>query len=205
MSNTISLDKIHVVFPKRYDTVFGPRGLNSRTYIREGTHEEFAEWLEGLHECIGQTLSVSEAAVMVGAARPSVMERVQKGKLTMFVFEFTDAGENKRVIRRGRASKIPYLECLAWKYSREKKYEELIELYEELTDRSRDVAVENYEDERERKIEQCIDKEKRRRSRYEQLVDRAMQEDQEIEEEIAEARKKFGVEPTEREDKNNEL
>lgn len=186
----IKLDDIHVVFSRRYDAIFGQRGLNNRTYTRKGTHEEFAEWVKALHRCIGQTLPMSEAAIFVGVSRPTVMERVQKGKLTMFVFDFAEETENRRIIRKGQAAKIPFIEVLAWKSYREGDLQELADIYHELRARLVDVGMDdfNYYN---LPPESMQNPEDVSAARLEELVDGVIMQDIQIERQIAEARKEF--------------
>lgn len=106
--------------PKELRKIVGEPTPGTRSYRREGTHEECGQWLEALGEYYKGDVGISPAGVsmFVPVQRAAVHKRIKEGKLTAFFFyitrlEGTFFGTKRKVKLR------PYIvlsvsECKAW-------------------------------------------------------------------------------------------
>ncbi len=101
--------------PEDVVVLFGKRSLNGRRYVVTGGTSSFGKWCDDLGKHVGPTLTPGDVSLYLGIAVPSVHERMSKGKVSSFCFEFSDSRRVTKVI------KIPLSECVAWREQRNEK------------------------------------------------------------------------------------
>ncbi len=107
-------DITYVVFPQEAEPRLGLRVSGTRTYRRRGVESEFREWFTAVVEYIGPVMSVGEVSLFVDVSRTAIHKRITSGTLTAFIFDVQEGEGQKRRLREGSVTCIPFRECEDW-------------------------------------------------------------------------------------------
>lgn len=116
-----------VKLPKNVAALFGERAENGRTYRFQGTADNFDTWFDNLIKHVGPVMTPGEVSLYLNVTRPAVHDRISKGNVSAFHFEFSaDSELLARRLRENAVICIPYSECVAWRKVRRQRIDELL-------------------------------------------------------------------------------
>lgn len=105
-------DSYHVLVPPEVLPIIGERVEETRMYVKWGSGEDFANYMNFLGETYGGLVSPGGAAQIAGVSRAAVHKRMKAGKLTAFLFHTSIKRKNAKVTP---FCHIPVIEVKAWR------------------------------------------------------------------------------------------
>ena len=104
--------------PKSLKPIVGKSDPGTRMYRAEGSDEEMVVWFDKLHEHFDRLVSPGGVSIFVPASRAAAYNRIEEGKLTLFLFHVVKVRRTwlgrKSYMRSSPYAYIPVSECKAW-------------------------------------------------------------------------------------------
>jgi len=111
--------------PKSLKPFVGKPDPGTRMYRAEGSDKEMVVWFDKLHDHFDRLVSPGGVSIFVPASRAAVYNRIEEGRLTLFLFHVVKVRRTwlgrKSYMRSSPYGYIPVSECKAWAEELEQK------------------------------------------------------------------------------------
>ncbi len=111
--------------PNSLKPFVGKSDPGTRMYRAEGSDKEMVVWFDKLHDHFDRLVSPGGVSMFVPASRAAVYNRIEEGRLTLFLFHVVKVRRTwlgrKSYMRSSPYGYIPVSECKAWAEELEQK------------------------------------------------------------------------------------
>ena len=111
--------------PNSLKPIVGKPDSGTRMYRAEGSDKEMVVWFDKLHDHFDRLVSPGSVSMFVPASRAAVYNRIEEGRLTLFLFHVVKVRRTwlgrKSYMRSSPYGYIPVSECKAWAEELEQK------------------------------------------------------------------------------------